>query len=129
MVFPLRKPRPEQIEEARPDELRLTTHAKERLFERQVSAEAILLIVRHGDIRIASRGCERRRLSRGMAKRLDSARAFTRRTIEEARDTVVVTDPRERVVTVMRCAPDLAFRRLGARPTRQRLWRRAEDDE
>lgn len=129
MVLPLRKPVPAPSKGIELDDRWLTAHARARMGERGVSEEAIEMVITHADIRIASRGCERRRLSRGMAKRLDGDRTFTRATIEEARNTVVVTSPEGHVVTVIKCTPDVAFRRVGARPTRQRRWRLAEDGE
>lgn len=129
MVLPLRRrgAAPHNLPER--EGLWLTLHAEERMAERGVSAEAIKIVVVHGDINLAAKGCDRRRLSRGMAKRLDSNREYARASIEEARSVAVVTDPEGSVVTVVKRAPDLRFRRLGARPTRPRAWRKQEDAE
>ena len=108
--------------------MELTAHARVRVDERCVDPDALALLLRHADLRRQGRdGCARVRLSRRAAKRLDRDRVCPRQTIEGARELEAVVAPGATCVTTWRLPADSRFRRTGARPSRTRVRRMAED--
>lgn len=110
-------------------EWNLSRHAKERIIERKLNPEAVEVVRNYGDLWLVRRdGCARVRISRGRAKRLSCESGFSRRTIDDARETEVVLPPdRRRVITAWRLPADIRFRRSGSRPRIQRGWNKVEE--
>lgn len=110
-------------------EPQMTRHATARLSERKVSDTACRIIMRHADLIRPSRGLQRLRISRRVARDLDTRNIYERRDIENARESELLASSDGSIVTVLRHEPDVRFRRMGRRATRQKLWRKWECEQ
>jgi hypothetical protein len=88
-------------------QLRLTRHARQRLQQRGSREKDVAIVMTYGDIEVPARSGGRfLRLSRSEAARLQRQAILAVRDVDRARRLLVLTDPSDRVVTVIKCDPE-----------------------
>jgi Domain of unknown function (DUF4258) len=85
--------------------MRLTRHARQRLRQRGVRTTEIEIILAYADIEVPARnGCRFLRLSNNAAASLYEDR-FAVQDIDRARRLMVLADPTDQIVTVIKLGP------------------------
>src|SRR5271166_6505455 len=98
---------------------KMTRHARQRLQQRGARTKDVDIVMAYGDIEVPARdGCRFLRLSRRTVTWLLQSGRVATQDADRATRLLVLADPADRVVTVLKCDPD---RRL---PGSKRGWGR-----
>jgi hypothetical protein len=98
---------------------KMTRHARQRLQQRGSRTKEVVIVMAYADIEVPARdGCRFLRLSRGAIAWLLEDGRMPIQDINRARRLMVLADPSDRVVTILKCDPERRVRG----PTR--LWGR-----
>lgn len=88
----------------------MTKHGEERLKQRGSQVHDVEIVFRYGDVEVpAHRGCRFLRLSHHTANSLLVAGILPVQAVDRARRLVLLLDPSDRLVTVVKCNP---YRRI-----------------
>jgi hypothetical protein len=99
---------------------KMTRHAKQRLQQRGAQTKELAIVMAYGDIEIPARhGCRFLRLSHRAAATLLDREAVPVQTLDRARRLMVLADPLDQVVTVLKREPQLRFPRQRRGPSRR----------
>ena len=98
--------------------LRMTRHARQRLQQRGSRPKDVAIVMTYGDVEVRAReGCRYVQLSHREAARLQREGNLKVSEVDQARRLVVLADPDDRVITVLKCTPE---RRVSSRWARAR---------
>ena len=90
--------------------LEITRHARQRLQQRGARIEALAIVMAYGDIDVPARhDCRFLRLSHQAAAALLREGTFPVQEVDRARRLMVLADSANRVVTVLKCDPQMRF--------------------
>ena len=98
--------------------LRMTRHARQRLQQRGSRPKDVAIVMTYGDIEVSAReGSRYVQLSHREAARLQREGSLNVSEVDQARRLVVLADPDDRVITVLKCSLErrVSSRRAGAR--------------
>jgi hypothetical protein len=90
---------------------KMTRHSRQRLQQRGGRAKEVAIVMAYGDIEVPARdGCRFLRLSRGAVAWLLESGRIPVQDIDRARRLTILTDPSDRVVTVLKGDPERRVR-------------------
>lgn len=85
----------------------MTRHARQRLQQRGSRAKDVAIVMTYGDVDVPARdGCRFVRLSHREAARLQNEGSLKVADVDRARRLIVLSDPEDHVVTVLKCSPE-----------------------
>jgi hypothetical protein len=92
---------------------KITRHARQRLQQRGARAKEIAIVMKYGDIEVPARdGCRFLRLSRRAVALLLHNGQIGIQDVDRAKRLMVLADPWDRIITVLKCDPQRKVRGL-----------------